>query len=429
MHYSEGELNRSSPIKHQKLENLFWDDHNHDYIYEEKDINRSNEINSLKDIKDLEEIKQEEAKEVLHNDSFHLDLKESKQKFDRLWNFSKCSNEDYQCSPIVINPLSNKSNDSPPVETQANKDLILSSNQKVSCKMTESRDQISDRVSKFYHQQKTEFSNEKEAFDLIRKNLYPSFLNNKENDIKRRKSIENSKACELKFYDEAIATGLEDITNNVTSSIKIDNNSTNEQRSLYYQRNVSLRHNYSEKPTNPVDPCEELNQALEKDKTFDKVLDKKEKIIKNIFEGRNKKFTENNQKHSTITSSYTVFQTSSKHLSKSKSSRYMPSLLHKDLDKFKFGSIEDKISDIKQRNMSRVNDRSLSKSCISRATSKSQKRTNKISNKAKNFAKNLAMSKTINLNDTPENGKFRFKKMALQNHVGLYNNKPPLQSK
>lgn len=51
--------------------------------------------------------------------------------------------------------------------------------------MTESRDELSDRVSKFYFQKQTRFANERESFDLVRENLYPTFLNDRDADRRR----------------------------------------------------------------------------------------------------------------------------------------------------------------------------------------------------------------------------------------------------
>lgn len=71
--------------------------------------------------------------------------------------------------------------------------LVLSSNKKSSnISRTQSREELSERVSKFYFQKQTSFANENEAFDLIRKNLYPNFLNDKAADKERIRSAEVS---------------------------------------------------------------------------------------------------------------------------------------------------------------------------------------------------------------------------------------------
>lgn len=109
--------------------------------------------------------------DILKGDNFGLHLRTSREQFDRLRDYSKSPNNDDQCSPVMVKIASSPSKfemtqslvrhgsrDSSVSKSKDSKiSVLLSSNKKIDCKTVESRDQLSDKVSKFYFQQKTGF--------------------------------------------------------------------------------------------------------------------------------------------------------------------------------------------------------------------------------------------------------------------------------
>lgn len=204
-------LNKSSPIK--EIKNCFKSEDN-DF----KDLSEDVKINLKRAKSEL--IFVDDEHQILNNDIFEVDLREDRKRFDKLRDFSSNAKE-HSPSPVtikwnlmtslshqlgshhhsqskVLRPMENLESRSNSVDKEMKKSLekvplVLSSNKKSSnISRTQSREELSERVSKFYFQKQTSFANENEAFDLIRKNLYPNFLNDKAADKERIRSAEVS---------------------------------------------------------------------------------------------------------------------------------------------------------------------------------------------------------------------------------------------
>lgn len=158
------ELNRSSPIKEPQR------------VFSSRSLDYDDEITyNCENNQDL--ISVHDQYQMMKPEIFNLDMVESRSKFDRMRDFSAKSPNEH----IVVNTnvrtslhsqLDSKTNSRCSSIQKLQKSmedlpLMLSSSKKNSeIKFTESRDQLSDRVSKFYFQKQTGFASENEAFDL-----------------------------------------------------------------------------------------------------------------------------------------------------------------------------------------------------------------------------------------------------------------------
>ena len=241
---------------------------------------------------------------VLNNQPFDIDLEKSKEKFNRLRDFSSKSKEK-SFSPVIIkmnvkSSLSNQLESSLTRETKTlksienfgsrsssidkgclksleNLPLLLSSNKKSSkIKTTESRYNLSDRISKFYFQKQTSFANENEAFDLIRKQLYPSFLNDKDAERVRIRSVEASESK----YDKKIVTPSKIITelfeHHDSSTKPIIDDPSSKKRHTKHNESIEK------------EPLQEYWDVMNKDKNRNSQIEHKENMIKKLFDQRTK---------------------------------------------------------------------------------------------------------------------------------------------
>lgn len=161
---NKDELNRSSPIKEPQR------------VFSSRSLDYDDEITyNCDNNKDL--ISVHDQYQLMKPEVFNLDLVESRSKFDKMRNFSERPINEH----IVVNTnvrtslhsqldsgTNSRSNSIQKLrKSMEDLPLMLSSSKKNSeIKFTESRDQLSDRVSKFYFQKQTGFASENEAFDL-----------------------------------------------------------------------------------------------------------------------------------------------------------------------------------------------------------------------------------------------------------------------
>lgn len=276
------DLNKSSPIKAPKG----WFGEYDDYLEElNKEIER--DFNNSTD----ELISVQDEFQLLHSQTYGLDLTESRKKFDRLTSFKK-NTTDKAPSPIL-----KKSNESSALKSQISEKIsskkdkehvtkaksssnskeraaynsvediisLFSTQKSPDIKHTETREQLSDRVSKFYFQQQTGFANQNDAYSLVRKNLYPTFLNDPEADKQRVRSREQSCTKE----NQRIVTPskiIMDMFERHGSTAKKSFKSPSPQR---------------EEPD--IEPLKEFWDVMNKDLTRDVKKERKEDMIKKMF--------------------------------------------------------------------------------------------------------------------------------------------------
>lgn len=246
---------------------------------------------------------------VLNNQPFNLDLVESRRNFDRLRDFSPSSRRDRESpSPVTIktnvrsslhNQLEFQSKEKwlnketengdtnsrrASVEKQPTKSLedfpfILSSSKKNSnIKQTESRDELSDRVSKFYFQKQTGFANQNEAFELVRKNLYPNFLNDKKADAERILSRDNSASKS----GSKIVTPSKTLTDLFERHGSLTKNSGNKSPS----QSPIIQKKEEDKVEEEKEPMAEYWETMKRDQSRDVPKERKEDLIKYLFAQR-----------------------------------------------------------------------------------------------------------------------------------------------
>ena len=226
-------------------------------------------------------------------------------------------------------------------------------------------------------------------------------MNDKDADKKRQQNTENINICEIKQIHDKIMHDQSAVTkpDTAVSASAITRDITASSRAAYYQRKVKLRHKYEPKQV-VNEPLSDLMTALENDKNFDKVAHTKENMIKSIISERTKEMTTHNPDLTKSQSTLDMFRSTSKKLAKSRTSSNLTTCSISQQHGFKFGSMVDKISELKNANKSKL-DTSAAKSCTSRVSSKSKNQAYKVSSKARKFAKKLAVKKSINLGCSP----------------------------
>ena len=139
-------------------------------------------------------------------------------------------------------------------------------------KFVESRDEISDRVSKYYFQQQTNFARNSEVFELVRENSHPTFSNDPEAEKQRVRSREasNSKTGSRIVTPSKIITKMFERYDSVTK--------TSHQKESEIAKNQE-----SESETEPMT---EFWEVMKKDKTRDIPQESKENLFKSIFHQR-----------------------------------------------------------------------------------------------------------------------------------------------
>lgn len=143
-------------------------------------------------------------------------------------------------------------------------------------KTTETRNQLSDRISKFYFQKQTTFANGNEAFDLVRKQLYPSFLNDKEADRARVRSVEASESKNSKRI----------VTPSKTITELFDKYDSTRKP---HAKDISDKKQKQElAQINEVEPMKDYWMAMNKDKGRNIQAEHKEEMIRKLFDKRSK---------------------------------------------------------------------------------------------------------------------------------------------
>ncbi|CAI2387344.1 unnamed protein product [Moneuplotes crassus] len=143
----------------------------------------------------------------LHSQPYGLDLQKSKEDQERMTDFSKekrSPNQHFRSNTNLRSSLNHQMSErvlnydlKGTLSRASSIDKMKSCGNDSDIKFTEKRDELSDRVSKYYFQKNSNFSDNVEAYDIVRQNLFPSFLNDPQKDrergIRERSDSKNSK--------------------------------------------------------------------------------------------------------------------------------------------------------------------------------------------------------------------------------------------